>query len=347
VATIEPSLTMTKAWGTGIKVETIPLMFGADYRLMCNTITPDGQYLVCEAMSVDFWTDLDRHGGTRPGKVVLVDVHSHAVTEIRTLSRKDAQAFDTAADDKWITWIEAADVTGFKDAAFFTYDRATYTLTSEALKDVQHPAVTDPTSHGVVVWTDSFVLQGGVLRKKVLATGQTEVLAQNALQPKISWPYVAWLQVRESTPDITTYFMTVLNLDVGQRKTLRDPYGFYFDIDGNTIVWATRPGEVVLTDIDETYRQVLVRGSYGDLIEGLNINDRLVSWMAISSSNGQVWDRELGRLVTLDGANVNAQFLSGKYLLWEWSKAQDPNDPPGKVDLDLYINVLDTSTLPK
>jgi hypothetical protein len=291
-------------------------------------------------MSLDFDSDMDRHGGSRPGKVVLVDVHSHTVIEIRTLPRNDTQALIMSAEDNWIVWEEAADVMGFSDAMIFTYNRATHALTSQALANVKHPTTTDQTSYGIVVWAEPASPNGfarkDVIQKLDLATGQTMTLADNAYGgPRLSWPYVSWLQVRESTPQITTFYIVVLNLQTGLKKTLHEPYTWY-DIHGSAVVWATRSGEVVLTDVDETYQRVLMRGSYAENMEGLNINDRLVSWYTYGDA--QVWDRALGKLVNIGSGDVTNQFLSGNDLVWQ---SFDP------MNTRASINVLDTSTLQK
>lgn len=353
VATIQPSVSMTDAWGTDVKVETIPLTYGTDYNLVCNAITGDGKFAVCVAWSVDW----EEHGGSRPGKVVLVDVANHNVNEIRTLPHNNTQAFDISADDQWIAWIETTNAMANSDATIYAYNLATNTL-----QEVTHAAKLGPNipmgttigpssprvNHGTVVWFEDALSNHGsvarVIRKLDLDTRQAETLAENAFYPKISWPYVSWLQGRESNPQITTYYIDVLNLQTGVTKTLRDPYTPNFDIYDKDVVWATRSGELVLTDVDETYRQVLMRGSYGENIERLTMNDRLIAWNSYEPA--MVWDRMLGRLVDIPDRDARNIFLSGDYLVWQ-SLGANSSSAPANTSTGATINVVDTSSLRK
>jgi len=183
-----------------------------------------------------------------------------------------------------------------------------------------------------------------------LATGHVEIMAENGRTPSISCPYVAWA---ESQDEPSTQIegankgvIVVLNLQTGDRRKLKGPdtpkrHAIYKD----SIVWITAKGnEVILTDIEETFRKTIALATGDEFFEDPSLSDRLITWRI--NAKPQVWDRAQNRLVTLENDRVYTCFVTLNRLVWLSPIPGGDENAPGAFE-NRTINILDTTQLPK
>ena len=346
-------------WGKQINIIRIPMMTGQSYRLGPNAVTPDGKYLVCVSFPPHLLDD-----PSQPAKVVLVDLGTLKITEIRDAPLNGSQPYEASADDNWIVWTEAPQEPGFfSDWVIYAYNRNDHSIKEvgkaprrklDSSLPVRGPDGTAQLDHGIVVWSegspDIEEPVTAIVKSMDLATGKVEVLTQNGLIPRISWPYIAWAERQEEPSTQITGpnkgVIVVLDLRTGTRKKLLGPdTPKHFAIHNGLIAWVTAQGkEVLLTDVDETFRQTIAYASGDDIFEHPSLNDRLVTWQA--NSRPQVWDQAQKRLVTLENDRVFTYFISRDRLVWlSPIPGGDPNAPGASESRT--INVLDTTQLRK
>ncbi len=350
-ASLVPTFDMTTTWGSQIRMSKISMAYVENYYLTPQTVTPDGRFLICSALSRDF----SETGGSQPGKVFMIDLSSHQVTELHHVPRNTIEPYDTSADDNWIVWTEAPQEPGFfSDWVTYAYNRKDHSVKQVAKaplnKDGMPVIDTDGTAkvdHGIVVWAEA--VQGSVhfaVKSADLTTGQVKTLTDNGFLPEISWPYVAWVETQKEpskqVKGVNKGVITILNLQTGAKKTLNGPdTPKYFAFYNGSLAWITARGkEVILTDVNETYQQTVARAEGDDSFEFPSMNDRLITWG--SQSRTAVYDRLQHRLVTLKEGHTGNHFVAARAVVW-----QEPA-PKSTLSQPIFptINVLDTSQLP-
>ncbi|HEX6292741.1 MAG TPA: hypothetical protein VFZ66_26390 [Herpetosiphonaceae bacterium] len=316
---------LASAWGSQLQRQTVPVALDDDRVFVPITVTPDGQHLIGSAIA--------RRFGTEPGRLVLLEVTSRRVTEIRHLPTPFTQAVGAAADQQWIVWSEAAQQPNFSDWTLYAYNRATGETKQVAAapldqsgKPVNGPYVLPRLDRGIVTWAEGIpgaVDQFGIAVKAAnLADGTVQTLSSSGLTPTISWPHVAWVEIQaEESSQVEGAkkgIVVVQNLESGQKKSLTQiDTPLFFNLHGDTIVWINVTGkQVVLTDLAETSQQVIAHTDDTDeTFQFPALNDRLVTW--IGYKKAQVWDRLQQRLVTLeDGKGQITEFVNGQTLVW-------------------------------
>jgi hypothetical protein len=351
------SVTRSISWGTLPNMASLPNGLGENGVVYPMVVTSDANFLLCQVV--------DRVSGTNPADVVLIDVHSRKMTKVRTLPFKDTQAYGTTADSEWIVWAEAAQNPGF----FSDWTLYAYNIKSNSVKQIAKaprdksgsliagPDVEPKVDHGIVVWAEAPADQQDVTVSTIpvvksldLSTGQVRILAGKGRAPKISWPYVAWVEQQKENSDqlqgAKKGLIVVLNLQTGVKKTLtKVNTPRYFAIYGKSLVWITAPGvEVILTDMDETYETHLVRARGDDRFQNPMLNDRMVAWL--STIQAQVWDRSQNRLVSLESESVGFESITGNAFAWLSPTSEEGKKTPNLIDNKQTIYVLDTAQLP-
>jgi len=272
----------------------------------------------------------------------------------------DLIPYSAYADEHWIVWAQAPVEPGFfSDWELYAYNRADGSikqLAKAAHKKDGLPALGSDGSpaidHGTVVWAEAVPDVGqpnqNTIKAADLATGQSRILSTSGFAPRLSWPYAAWLEIRDR-PDTTdpqgkemqrTAVIVVLDLQHGTKAELVKPdRPVEFAIYGDSIAWiGTKRDRVTLTNVAETVVQALPLGRPSNGFEQMTMNDRLITWLGTEAV--QVWDRHKNSLVTLlpHGPSIS-QFVTNNYLVWinrtDFSRGAATD-----------INILDTTKLP-
>ncbi|HEY0607725.1 MAG TPA: hypothetical protein VGD58_32725 [Herpetosiphonaceae bacterium] len=348
------------AWGNQLQPQSVPVALDGDQVFVPITVTPDGQSLIGSAIARQF--------GTAPGRLVLYEIDSRAVTEIRRLPTPMTQVIGAAADQEWIVWSEAAQQPSFVDWTLYAYNRTTRDTTQVAAaptdsagKPVSSPFLLPRLDRGVVVWAEGIpgaADQFGIAIKTAnLANGKIETLSSSGLTPAISWPNVAWVEIQAEesvqAPGARKGLVVVQNLETGQKtqlQTIDTP--LFFNLYGDTIVWINVTGkQIVVTDLAETRQQVIAHtDDLDETFQFPTINERLIAW--IGYKKAQVWDRQQQRLVTLeDGKGQLTEFVNGQALVWTvpGSVSEEQRQADRRAGLrpnDGSLHLLKTSQLP-
>lgn len=347
------------AWGTQLQPQTVPVALEGDQVFVPITVTPDGQALVGSAIARQF--------GTTPGRLVVYEIKSRAVTEIRRLPTPMTQVIGAAVDQDWVVWSEAAQQPSFVDWMLYAYNRATRETkqvaaapTDQSGKPVNSPYLLPRLDRGVVAWSEGIpgtADQFGIAIKTAnLASGAIETLSSSGLTPAISWPNVAWVEIQAEesvqAPGARKGLVVVHNLETGQKtrlQTIDTP--LFFNLYQDTIVWINVTGkQIVMTDLAETKQQVIAHtDDLDETFQFPTLNDRLIAW--IGYKKAQVWDRQQQRLVTLeDGKGQITEFVNGQALAWSvpGSVSEEQRQADRRAGLrpnDGMLNVLNTSQL--
>ncbi|MBV9791660.1 MAG: hypothetical protein JOZ51_25915 [Chloroflexi bacterium] len=348
------------AWGNQLQPQSVPVALDDDQVFVPITITPDGHALVGSAIARQF--------GTAPGRLVLYEIQSRAVTELRRLPTPMTQVIGAAVDQDWVVWSEAAQQPNFVDWTLYAYNRATRETkqvaaapTDQAGKPISGPYLLPRLDRGVVVWAEGIpgtADQFGIAIKTAnLASGAIESLSSSGLTPAISWPHIAWVEIQAEesaqAPGARMGRIVVQNLESGQKATLQTiDTPLFFNLYGDTIVWINVSGkQVVLTDLAETRQQVIAHtDDLDETFQFPTINERLVAWVGYKKA--QVWDRRQQRLITLeDGKGQITEFVNGQALAWAVpgsvsAEQRKADRQAGLRPNDGQLNVLNTSQLP-
>ncbi|HVF98215.1 MAG TPA: hypothetical protein VND68_00115 [Chloroflexia bacterium] len=348
---------MQEAWGTGVlsQIKHIGIWASKDYYLMPQSMASDGKYLLATA----FYSQVDESSPDKPGKVVMADITTGQITEIYSTKVGGIVPYGVTGDESWVVWSQAPKEPGFfSDWEMYAYNRAerSIRLIASAPKDKGGlPAIGSDGSahvdHGRVVWSETVPDQGdtsrNIVKKLVLDTGEITTLSENGYVPVISWPYVAWLQVAEqTTPEGSTpaqqgidLEIITLNLESGAKKTLhgpRQPIGFALRKD--SVIWISTDGrQLVLTNIEETFEQIVAVAQTAEPFSEPSIDDRFITWGGQPSAH--VWDRKKNSLVTIVSDTVARRFVGAGMLVWDGPASDLPGAAYG-------IQVLDTTKLP-
>jgi hypothetical protein len=351
---------MAVAWGAQLNVTSIPNAIGEDRILGPLVPTQDGKFLLAVIQTRE-WGE---QGGLEPGKVVLIDLATKHVQEIKQLPTNDTQAFGASADNDWLVWAEAPQEPNF----FSNWSLYAYQISTRTLKEVakaprgadgqllRGPDIWVKVDHGIAVWAEAPTVQKesvrGVVKNIDLQSGTTQVLADNGLTPAISWPHVAWIEGQnEPSKQIegaNKGLIVLYNMQSGSKKTLSGPdTPSYFDIHNNLVSWITAKGdEVLLTDLAESYQRTIARidTAQPNRFEEAYLNDRLVTWY--SRTEAQIWDLKKDIVVTLDDQPVGYKQINGNAIVWMSPVSEQAMQTP-LPDNKRSIYVLDTSKLPK
>lgn len=350
-----PPLNKEAAWGTQYTVHKVPIKMGDDHVIIPITVTPDGRYLV--------GSKTPRRLFSEPAVFGMLDVESLQFTPIHAVATNETQVVGADADDAWIVWSEAARQPDLADWVLYAYNRQTQEVQQIAQaatgpdgEVVSGTFLLPKVDHGIVVWDEVVVTPDGayniVVKHAELPTGKVELLADPARAPAISWPYIAWL-ARLNEPstqleDTAKSVITVLNVETGEKHTLTHPdTPRYFALHGTSLVWITAPGsQAILTDLDETFHQVIAHADGDDYLEFPTIGDRIVAWT--STSQGIAWDRTQQRLIELSPEGV-INFTNGTAYVWETPLSVEQytaDKRAGVVSNTETLYVIDTTTLP-
>ncbi len=368
-STVAKGLDINQAWGANLPIALIPALVDATHQFLLMTITPDARYLVGSVVT----RKQDELGGTEPGKVVLMDVQTHKITELRMFPHNDTQMVAAAADDEWVVWAESAQEPNFfANWVIYSYNRKSQLIKqiAEAPRDKNGvalaggPLILPKVDHGIAVWSQIPPEGADKIHSLVmstnLATGETSTITDLGLQPTISWPYVAWegptntiTQSTAERPDTNIY---VLDLQTGVTqpvKSTRNPSGFSLYKD--SVVWITAQGDQInLTDVNDSKSQVIAQVhtteadvAEGDTLQFPTINDRLITW--ISYRRIAVWDRARQQIVNVtpvDNQQRNS-FVNGNGYVWQsGASPEDVTNNGGDLGAaGVIYNIVDTSQL--
>lgn len=285
----------------------------------------------------------------KPVRVVAVDLATHQFTTVYTAPDAHTIPYGVQGDDRWIVW--ALTYSGYNigsDWEIQIYNRAdgSRKMLAKAAHDKSGKLVTasdgEPLlDRGRLVWADdigdSSATRDTAIKMLDLASGQVTLLSATGGMPRLSWPYVAWLQRVAADPAPNHLVIVVHNLETGSTHQLLKPYApVEFALAGDWVAWIGLTGDrITLTNVDETVEQVLPVGGGVSRFERIALNDRLVRWDG--GDGAKIWDRRQSRQVTLPSPGGGLGFLSGPYMLW-----QSDGSPasPG------VIHILDTTQLP-
>ena len=348
-------LTQTQAWGNG-HVTHFPVTFGTRFfnaggNYGENTITDDGQMCGTIESAIAFTDPAQLLQEVQ--SIALIDLHTGAMTTIQTMPA-GYQGLTCAVTGSWVIWLQAYGATyeGFqthwKIMALNRQTQELRLLDESKLPNGQTPPnVILPypsASNGQVVWTTFADNQAHLEAVEYnLATQQKTVLAQNASNPEISWPWVNW-------GDATKQGIVFENLVTHQQIFLaQQPSGAAFD--GTSFTFAdsaytniTLYPSILPDHISTSY--VVGQSINGDFVQFPYLNDRLVTWD--SNQTLFAFDRKLQRLVKIDGIFGNPRpYISSHYFVWTQAISQADVDASLKgAPLHLIMYVIDTNTLP-
>ncbi len=357
---VQVSLNITDAWGSQVLGQIRHIsdhLIGAD-TIVPSSIAPDGSFLLVGAAP-----PLPKGDSTRPEKptkLLTIDIPSLHPHDITTPAKVELIPYSAYADEHWIVWAQSPVEPGFfSDWELYAYNRGNGAIKQLAKaahnKDGMPARGSDGSpaiDHGTVVWAEAVADLGqpyqNTIKAADLATGQVRTLSTSGFAPRLSWPYAAWLELRnppaardsQATQAQSTAVIIVLDLQHGTKTELVKPdRPVEFALYRDSIAWiGTKRDRITLTNIAETVVQALPLGSPSTGFEQLTMNDRLVTWLGTEAV--QVWDRRKNAVVTLlpHGPSIS-QFLTNNYLVWinrtEFS-------PGAATD----INILDTAKLP-
>ncbi len=355
------SLNLADAWGPQVLSQTQRLsahLMGAD-RLGVQSIAPDGAFLLASA-NPPLPADGSSTIADKPTKLIIVDLPSLHAHDVATPAKAGVVPYGARIAENWIVWAQAPQEPGFfSDWELYAYNRADGSIKQLAKaahnKDglpVQGSDGSPTIDHGIVVWAEAVADAGQPYQNTIkaldLASGQSRVLSAGGFAPRISWPYAAWLEIRDR-PDTTdpqgksvqrTAVIVVLDLQHGTKMELVKPdRPVEFALYRDSIAWiGTKRDRITLTNVAETVVQALPLGRPSTVFEQLTMNDRLVAWLG--GEQPQVWDRRKNNLITL-GPHLSSggQFVTNQHLVWF---EQTDFSPQGSAT----INILDTSQLP-
>lgn len=351
-----PIITVSRdsAWGSNLNITTIPATIDGDYLLMLKAVAEDGKSLVGVAVPRD-------RTSSAAAKLVLMEVETRRITEIATKPNEYtgsnyAWATGASMDREWVVWREATTLQVYNIA---TDQRSEIKISNEYLNAPMRIGGTTALDHGIAVWAEGTSEKpeqdriASVVKSVRIATGEITVLGRSGVNPGISWPTVIWIE-----PDLTTdptqegqvaSRIVTLNLESGATLVLdglyeSDEVASYED----SVTWrGWSMGLIFLADFAQTSRQVIAPQYYSER-QNLTLNKRLVAW---DSSGGDVWDRQLGRLVMLNETyRTGTARVKGQTLAWQ--SVPDTNQQMGygpdtlQPD-DMTIHLLDTSQLSK
>ncbi|HKP53725.1 MAG TPA: hypothetical protein VJ183_13870 [Chloroflexia bacterium] len=350
------------AWDNQFQVNRVPLYSSITSYLQANTTTPDGKFLIC----AEYPRDIHENGGSQPVTLVMIDLLTHQTIKIHSGPRNDIRAYGASADENWIVWTEAPQEPGFfSDWVIYAYNRSDHSIKEVAKAPrnkldsslpVLGPDGTAYVDNGIVVWAEASPDRErsarAVVKSMDLATGQVEVLTENGLIPRISWPHVAWAESQDEPSTqiegANKGLIVVLDLRTSATKKLTGPdTPKYFDMYNEALVWVTAQGkEIILTNInDETQQRTIARAGTDNTFERPSLNDRLVAWLSYDRKP-RIWDRVQERVLTLGSKAESSHFVTKNALVWIASTSEQLPDASG-TDTTRTINILDVNQLPK
>jgi len=290
----------------------------------------------------------------------MVDLPSLHAHDVATPAKAGVIPYGARIAENWIVWAQAPQEPGFfSDWELYAYNRADSSI--KQLAKATHnkdglPVLGSDGSpvidHGIVVWVEAVADVGQPYQNTIkaldLASGQSRALSTSGFAPRISWPYVAWIELRDlptttnppTTPAQHTAVIVVLDLQHGTKTELVKPdRPVEFALYQDAIAWiGTKRDRITLTNVAETVVQALPLGRPSTGFEQMTMNDRLVTWLG--GEQTQVWDRRKNELVTLGPhPSSGGQFVTNHYLVWF---EQHDFSPQGSAT----ANILDTAKLP-
>jgi len=347
------SVSRDTAWGGNLDIKEISAAIDDDSMLMLKAVAEDGKTIVGLIVPLDKTSFV-------ASKLVLMDVASLQITEIATKpdeygSSNHVWAKGASMNREWIVWLEGRTLQVYN---IKSHQRSEIKISHEYLDARMPIKETISVDHGIAVWAEATSEEAvkdriaSIVKSVQLATGETSVLGRYGVNPIISWPTVAWIE-----PDLTTEQegqvlarLVTLDIQSGATKVLGGLWGFTeVAVSGDTLVWTNwdSGAGTILSNFAETRRQVIIpqqQQSAGH--QKLTLNERLVAW-----SSGDVWDRNLGRLVWLDKTKgAGSAILKGDMLAWQILPPytqQMGYEPFTMQPEDMKIYLLDTSQLPK
>lgn len=355
-ATVASSTDLSSIWGGELHLSAIPVLVDKSYYLTPNSITPDGKDLVCIAYPFE-----GPESGL-PSKLLLMDVASKQVAEIRRSPQANIIIYSASADANWIIWTEAPHEPGFfSEWTIYAYnrrDRSVKEVAKAGKNSDGMPLVgTDGSAkldHNVVAWAETTSETLGkdyaVVKTMNLISGETAIVSERGRSPMLSWPYIVWTETEDVSTEqpeaLNKRILIAHNLETGTREKLNGldtPKAFA--LHDEELAWITHDNKLILTDLGGTSEATLANVE-GDSIS-LSLNDRLIVWYSdADTSNTQVWDRLQGKLIELPTMEGTHYFLGANSLFWTPPLPQDANGEP-LAGAKAMINVLDTSKLPK
>jgi hypothetical protein len=342
------------AWGTALDIKRITASVDAEHVLILEGVAADGRFVAGVVVP------RSRTSFEAP-RLVLMDVAGGQITEVATLPFEyagNSRGLGLTVDGDWVVWHEASTLKA--------YNVATATLSQIELAADSRMGVPESyvpyasavaAGHGVVVWAETTSGKpeqdrvASVVKSADLATGRVSIIGRGGVNPVISWPVAAWIE-----PDLSTVVegqarsrLVTLDLETGAPRRQGDLRELWeIGIHGDTIATQAQ-GVVYLENLQQTRRQVIAPQG-GSIMNKLTLNERLVTW--VSEGPPRVWDRELERLVNLDGyaGSVGGRVVNGHTLAWQsapsykdWMGSQEQ----GVLPDNLTIYVMDTLRLPK
>jgi hypothetical protein len=284
---------------------------------------------------------------------VVVDPQTRAVQVIHRFTSGSTQVLFPDADSEWITWAEAARQPGFEDWILYSFNRRAGEIHTIAKAAAQRDGQPVPTrwiepkvDHGMVVWSagtadeplgshiDSFVAS---------ASGDSppQLLAHDAINPVISWPYVFYGQRRSPEPGTGLQGM-IVDLKSGQKRALNVISPLYTALSGVSLVWVDEHGKVLhLHQVDSDADQIVVDVSNDPLgfIQFPYSNGRIIAW----GQDKGAWAYDSRNHVRVELAAVHGYgytFMRANTLAWLDSI------PPGSTDRDRsVVRLIDLSNL--
>ncbi len=187
--------------------------------------TPDGRFLLTKVQT----RYLPGYGPDIPEQVALYDTTSGALRVIASAHDNQHGVTGFVADNHWVAWYERGLPGISADQSWTLY---VYSLDTGTIQQIAHNSEggvypTPQIDQGKLVWDE---VTGGqvtldranfVIRYRDLATGATQILAQRAGNPVISWPWVGWSQVTSTDNNGVQGVEQFKNLETGEQATIQ------------------------------------------------------------------------------------------------------------------------------
>ncbi len=306
--------------------------------------TRDGKYLVGSTIRPGTQSD-DRLA------FVLLDPVNGKITEVKRFPNPSFQVTYADADERWVVWVEASQQPNFDDWSLYSYDRISRSVKALARaplapngQPISGPTVVPRTDHGIVVWaaaTKSAPLGTHADTYSAdLQTGTIRTIAQDAIGPSLSWPFVVYSQhVSDSDPNLK---LIALDLQVGRHWEISGVISAtYYALNGDSLVWIDQHNSAVrLRSLVESQDQVIVDfsplGQGGGFVQFPSITERVIAW----SQKGGAWvyDRKL-KVRMLLAAEDPLGYATVNGLGLDWFYTKDPASSE-KTNYNLQYAVL-------
>ncbi len=184
-------------------MKQIPMQPDPHSYWLVQSVTQDGKFLLATSNPSGSEDKAKQQPSIR-----MIDVASGQSSGIAQMSSLGVKPYGARGDENWIVWAQAPQEPGFfSDWVLYAFNRADHS-TKEIARAAKNktglPALGSDGSpqieHGKLVWTeavpDLINSQRSILKLMDMQTGQVTILSSNGWTPRLSWPYLAWVELQ-------------------------------------------------------------------------------------------------------------------------------------------------------